>query len=68
MTTGVIKFYAKDKGFGFLRANESGEEFFFSYKSLLYEPCLMDDKVTFIVIKSRQKPGKLEATEIQILE
>ena len=68
MTKGSIIFYSKEKGFGFLRANETKEEFFFHFRSLLYEPCMADDKVSFVVIKSRKHPGKLEAAEIQILE
>ena len=65
MTKGKIKYYNTGKGFGFITAKETGEEFFFHYKSLMYEPCNINDRVEFIVAKSKTKPGKLEATEIE---
>jgi len=68
MTTGTIKFYNSEKGFGFVTANETKEDFFFYFKTLLYEPCMLGDKVTFKVVKSRKYPGKLEASEVLIAQ
>jgi len=67
MTKGKIKYYNAGKGFGFITADETKEEFFFHCKELLYEPCGINDRVSFIVTKSEIKPGKLCATEIEKL-
>ena len=68
MTNGTVTFYDPAKGFGFVRADETKEDFFFHHKSILYEPVNEGDKVIFTVIKSVYKPGKLCAVEVQKTE
>ena len=68
MTTGTVTFYDPVKGFGFVRADETNEDFFFHHKMLLYEPCVQNDHVQFEVIKSKLKPGKLCAIEVQKID
>jgi cold shock CspA family protein len=72
MTQGIIKWYSEAKGFGFITCNEVTkeglkEDMFFHFKQLNYSPCQMGDKVTFDTQRSDRKPGKLVATNIDIL-
>lgn len=46
MKTGTVKFFNQLKGFGFIKDNESGEEYFVHEKGLL-EKIKDDDTVTF---------------------
>ena len=68
MSNAKVKFFNKEKGWGFLELTENKERVFFHYKALNYENCNQDDKVTCDVIKSEHKPGTLCAVNIQISE
>lgn len=68
MTKGKVTFYDDTKGFGFVRAKETNEDFFFHFRALQYTPCRMNDRVTFEVQKSLKVPGKLCAVNITIEE
>lgn len=46
MKTGTVKFFNQLKGFGFIKDNETGEEFFVHEKGLL-EKIVDNDTVTF---------------------
>lgn len=46
MKTGTVKFFNQLKGFGFIKDNETGEEYFVHEKGLL-EKIVDDDTVTF---------------------
>jgi len=52
LQTGIIQFYLKNRGFGYIRVSETGEEFHFAKKNLLEE---VEDKdvVTFELKKTK---------------
>lgn len=52
MHQGIIQFYLKNRGFGYIRVPETGEEFHFAKKNLLEE--IKDkDTVTFELKKTK---------------
>ena len=50
MKNGIVKFFNETKGFGFIKANDSGEEFFV-HVSGLKEEIRQNDEVLFEVQK-----------------
>jgi cold shock CspA family protein len=46
MRTGFVKFFDKDKGFGFIKDSQSQEEYFFHFKAANY-PIAQSDSVAF---------------------
>lgn len=46
MKTGIVKFYNHQKKFGFIKDNETGEEYFVHEKGLL-EKIVDEDTITF---------------------
>jgi CspA family cold shock protein len=69
MNTGTVRFYNLDKGFGFIRQdNSDSSEYFFHFSGLKNAVSAnQDDKVTFDVIPDRNRPGSYRATNITIL-
>lgn len=67
MTKGTVRFFS-EKGYGFVQSaeNETKEDFFYHVKNVKYDPVMIGDQVTFEVVKSKTKPGKLEAVNVQI--
>ena len=61
MQTGVIQFYLKDKGYGYIRIPETREEIFVQAKHLL-NPVEKGDKVIFRI---RENKGGLFAVEVR---
>jgi len=53
MKTGTVKFFNQLKGFGFIKDNEKGEEYFVHEKGLL-EKIEDDDIVTFEVREGKK--------------
>ena len=53
MNTGTVKFYNESKGFGFIKANDSGEEFFV-HVSGLKEEIRQNDEVLFEVQEGKK--------------
>ena len=53
MKTGTVKFYNETKGFGFIKDDESGEEFFVHVSGVV-DQIGDDDKVTFDVKEGRK--------------
>ena len=63
MSTGKVKFYSKDKGFGFIIDDKTGKEIFV-HASGLTGDLKTDDKVTFDTIEGKKG---LNAVEVKIL-
>ncbi|MCB9365397.1 cold shock domain-containing protein [Vicingus serpentipes] len=53
MKTGTVKFYNETKGFGFIKDDETGEEFFVHVSGIV-DQIGDDDKVTFDVKEGRK--------------
>ncbi len=53
MKTGTVKFYNETKGFGFIKDDESGEEFFVHVSGIV-DQIGDDDNVTFDVKEGRK--------------
>ncbi len=53
MPTGIVQFFIKEKGFGYIRVPETREEYFVSRTSLL-EPIRRGDRVLFTVRENQQ--------------
>jgi len=58
--TGVVKFFDKDKGFGFIKDGQSQEEYFFHFSSANF-PIAQSDKVSF---ETENGPKGLNAVRI----
>ena len=53
MKNGVVKFFNETKGFGFIKANDTGEEFFV-HVSGLKEEIRQNDEVVLVIQKSKK--------------
>lgn len=53
---GFVKFFDKDKGYGFIRDNQTQEEYFFHYRSANF-PIAQSDHVTFETETSPKGPN-----------
>lgn len=53
MKSGIIQFYLKDRGFGYIRIPETGEEYHFSKKNLT-EKIENKDQIEFEIKKTKQ--------------
>lgn len=54
MKTGTIKFFNATKGYGFIKEDGSGTEFFLHITGLVDQPVNTGDKVTFDVQEGRK--------------
>jgi cold shock CspA family protein len=69
MESGKITFYSYEKKFGFIKdENNTHEDFFFHYTDTRYIDIVIGDHVSFDIVKSTIKPGKLCATNVNIIE
>jgi CspA family cold shock protein len=67
MATGTVKFFAQDKGFGFITPDNGGPDVFVHISALGYGGSLKDgDKVSFDVGQDR-KTGKSKAENVTVL-
>jgi cold shock CspA family protein len=57
---GIVKFYDGEKGYGFIKENETNEEFFFHYSSANF-PVAQQDRVTF---ETERGPKGMNAVRI----
>ncbi len=62
MKKGVVKFFNSSKGFGFIREEETGQEYFVHQTGLIDE-IREADKVTFEVIQGKKG---LNAVKVQL--
>ena len=60
MRQGVVKFFEKDKGYGFIKDTETQDEYFFHYSSASF-PIAQSNSVTFEI---EQGPKGLNAVRI----
>ena len=56
MKTGTIKFFNEEKGFGFIKQDESGQDLFVHVSGLVDE-VQKDDKVEYEVADGRKGPN-----------
>ena len=63
MQTGTVKFFNSEKGFGFIKSDETGEDIFV-HKSGLKSNIYENDKVQFEV---QNGPKGLNATEVKVI-
>jgi len=56
MKTGTVKFFNNSKGFGFIKDDESGKEFFVHVSGLV-DQIKENDQVTFEVTEGRKGPN-----------
>lgn len=63
MKEGVVKFFNKSKGFGFIKQNDTGEDIFVHQTGLIHE-ITENDKVKFEV--ARGKKG-LNAINVELI-
>lgn len=64
MKTGTVKFFNREKGFGFIIDDETGEEIFV-HKTGLQEDIRENDKVEFT---TEEGPKGLNAVDVKIAE
>jgi CspA family cold shock protein len=62
---GVVKFYNSAKGFGFLKEEKSGTEYFV-HATGLQDTIYENDKVSFELTEG--KKGKIIATNVKVIE
>lgn len=56
MKEGIIKFYLRDKGYGFITPSDGGKDIFFHSSGLLYDEVSQEDEVNFEVEEGRKGP------------
>lgn len=67
MPTGTVKFFAQDKGFGFITPDNGGPDVFVHVSAVQYGSSLKDgDKVSFDIGQDR-KTGKSKADNVSTL-
>lgn len=67
MATGTVKFFAQDKGFGFITPDNGGPDVFVHVSALGLGASLKDgDKVSFEIGQDR-KTGKSKAESVTVL-
>jgi CspA family cold shock protein len=62
MNTGKVKFFNSTKGFGFIKDNETGEEYFVHVSGLIDE-ISENDEVTYDLVEGRKG---LNAVDVRI--
>lgn len=67
MQTGTVKFFNTEKGFGFIRNNETQEDIFVHVSALEGIEITEKDIVTYDEVESKQ-PWKMQAANIAIVE
>lgn len=66
METGEVVFYNNEKGFGFIRSDDSSEtEIFFHIRESLYKKITIGDEVIFKIVPSKNKPGSFIAVDVE---
>ena len=70
METGVIMFYNFDKAYGFIKIDDPilKEQYFFHLNESLYKDIHEGDKISCRIVKSINKPGKLCAVDLKLIE
>ena len=63
MKTGKIKFFNVTKGFGFVIADENGQEYFVHATGLI-DQVTADDKVSFDVTEGKKGPNAVNVKKI----
>lgn len=67
MATGTVKFFAQDKGFGFITPDDGGQDVFVHISAVGYGEALKDgQKVRFEVGQDR-KTGKSKAENVSVI-
>lgn len=64
---GQVKFFADDKGFGFVNCWEDGQDYFVHISKVYEGPITDHDYAVFKLAPSRKKPGTNEATKLSLL-
>jgi CspA family cold shock protein len=64
MKKGVVKFFNRKSKFGFIRENESGQEFYVHIKDVI-GPINEGDHVTFELKEEKRGPAAVNVTIIQ---
>jgi CspA family cold shock protein len=67
MNTGKVKFYNKEKQFGFIKDDNSDAEYFFHHTDCLYDDMKADDHVTFKIEASKRRIGSEVAVDVKLV-
>ena len=65
MQTGIIRFFIKDKNFGYVRKENSLEEFYLPGRKLQHLDLAKGDLIRFSI---KKKGGQLIATEVELIK
>jgi cold shock protein len=68
-STGVVKHYREDKGFGFIAPDSGGGEIFFHISTCAesIDDLVPGDRVRFEQRESQRRPGKPEAFNVEMI-
>lgn len=64
---GQVKFFAEDKGFGFVNCWDDGQDYYVHISKVNEGPITDHDYAVFQLAPSRKKPGTNEATKLTLL-
>ena len=65
MHTGIIRFFLQDKNFGYVRMDDSLEEFYIPGRKLKHLQLSKGDQIRFSI---KKKGGQLIATDVELIK
>jgi CspA family cold shock protein len=67
MATGTVKFFAQDKGFGFIAPDDGGQDVFVHISALNSGTALQDGQKVRYEIGQDRKTGKSKAENVSVI-
>lgn len=67
MATGTVKFFAQDKGFGFITPDEGGQDVFVHISAVGFGEALKDGQKVRYEVGQDRKTGKTKAENVSVI-
>ena len=67
MATGTVKFFAQDKGFGFITPDDGGQDVFVHISAIGFGEALKDGQKVRYEVGQDRKTGKTKAENVSVI-